>query len=702
MKSFALILISLLLTACGGGPADPDKTTQTTVIKATTTTAIKTTTTTEIKTTTTTAIKTTTTTNATTTTTKSTPTTTINSIAKATRINLQGTATIGSPLVNADVNVYNSKGVQCGNGKTDANGRFLILAECTFPILLTADTPESSGKILYSTVPTVTASDQAVIVNISPFTTTLFYIINGSLPPVGTVLSATKISATRLDAAQKKFNELLQPIFTKLNLLEVPDYMAGNIVIGQDQDALLDQISFDFEMITTLNQNIINIKFASENRVIALLIDAKDPSLLRIDSGLGITPDMFDETRLRKAKDVIPQIAAVINGKKSSELVSDYDTCYLHNGSLNKMQIFDAKMPLLNIDPIATNFKLHRFNTKVNFDNTTDENINTEQGDLAYISFDFVSPRGTMVRTYTWMVNGAKLVKNGCNTSSTTWKILGNQRDIYISTAPYALHKITYKSSFTQPQETMGTGIELVINETNTPFEYAQLVGPGLPADGVIYVKTDNSYLVANINIVKIRTSANLNVLTPIFDTVIDTQSSLLSDVSIKTILDSFYGNTYIIRLYKKFGDLYPTETIEDILSKRPQFNSEITPINYPTLDVNLDNLVSALQIPNSVTSNWSLPNDFRGYPLESYKIGFQRNKCIDARIWPKCTKRSTQSNEYFFSSEFLARSSRTIDLISAPITLEGSRTIEARLRLFVLDNLNRPLEVSVGMNYAQ
>ncbi len=187
--------------------------------------------------------------------------------------------------------------------------------------------------------------------------------------------------------------------------------------------------------------------------------------------------------------------------------------------------------------------------------------------------------------------------------------------------------------------------------------------------------------------------------MTKIFDSVVDTRSILLNDQQIAGIPDAFYGNKYTVRVFENYEDLYPVFTLDDVLPKRPQLNSEMKPANYPSLDVNLDKLVSALQSPESVTANWSLPKDSRGLYLDSHRIGFQRKNCIDASKWPKCSKRSEQFNEFFFSSQFVPSGVTTAS--PTPVAPRVGKTVLSGMRLFVLDKSHRPMEVSILMNYA-
>ena len=656
--------------------------------------------------------------------TKNTPTVQSQFKPTTTEVNatFSGTSATGAPVPDTPVFAYNAKGVQCAKGKTGSDGKFTITGKCVFPVLLAADTPDFQGRSLFAIVPTISTDGEVVPVNITPMTTALAYIVNNGMPSLGGVLSSTVITKDRLNSAQLKLRSILQPIFNNLAIDTSPDFQSGQIVVGKDQDILMDQVTIFFESIPSTGANVLRLTFPSENRPITIVQDSKDPESLRVDSGLGILPKDVDVNRMASAKNVVAELSELINGKSVSDLSGLFDTCYLHNGSTDKQDfsmIFDATMPWGSGMPTATNFRLIRYNTKIDFNNTSEENLNTGGGELVYISFDYKTPRGALSRTHTWMVRGTQNMSDGCVSSGNTWKLAGNQRASYIRTSAYAVHKIDYNGSFSGRKDSYGSGVELFVEDPNTKFVYAQLSGPGLPSNGVVFLKTDGAFLVADTTPLAIRKAAinfkpsvkcdmNCYINTPkialseIFDTVDDTRSVLMNDTEIKSIKDSFFGNVYTVRLFKKYDDLFPSMTIEDLLPKRPQLSSEMKPVNYPSLGVNLDTLVVGLQQLSSIAINWSLPTDARGLPLESLEVGFQRKNCQnETRNWPLCSKRSTQTNELFFTGTYIDKGETSIHLTPNRPVPSGTKTFESRLRVRVIDTLNRPLEVSVGMNYA-
>jgi hypothetical protein len=642
-----------------------------------------------------------------------------NPLKTAANATFSGTIAFVGTLPLNPITVYDKSGKQCGTGTSNASGDFSIAAKCIFPVLLSADTPELQGKVLFSVVPTISQDSENVRINITPFTSALVSLVNNGLPTSSTPLDAVKASKQNVDIAHDKLRQLLKPMFIALSMPDSPDFQAGVIEQGKGQDALLDQLKITFERIPSTNQNVLKLTLASENRPITLVQDTKDPASIRVDAGLGITPDTVDPIKLANSKEAVNQISKLLNNNSSADIESKIDQCYLHNGfditKYTKETLFNARMPWEGISPVATNIRLLRYNTRVNFENTTEENANTGTGDLAYISFDYRTPRGALDRAYTWVVKGSQIMKDGCFTTGDSWRIVGNQRNIYVQSSTYALHKIEFNSTFSGRTDTYGSGLEFVLGDNDINYVYALITGPGLPADGVTYIKTDGSYLVSSSSPLSIRQAVsasmrsktiddiNLNPrlhLKSIFDTVTDTRSVLLSDSDIYRIQDTFYGNTYIVRLYSRYDDLYPSVTIEDILPKKPQLDSDMIPAAYPSVSVNLDQLITALQVPGPVQINWSLPKDSRNLPLQSYMVGFQRKNCADENKWPNCNKRSDQINEYMLSKTFMNKDTISTPLvIDKPVTL-GAKTFQGSTRVFVIDTLNRPLEVSIGMTY--
>lgn len=631
----------------------------------------------------------------------------------------QGTAATGAALSLIPVIAYDAKGETCGKGTTAENGTFSFTGKCIFPVLLAADTPELQGKRIFSVIPTIDEDGQKVAINLTPLTTALVYITNNGSPVIGGKLSPTSYSQVRIDSAQTKLKELLQPLMKALNIESNQNFQNGQITIGQGQDILLDQLTVSFETISSTKQNILRVNLTTENRPITIVQDSNDPASLRIDLGLGMTPSAVDPDRLAKAQSIIKDLGLMINGKTMPQLNESLDVCFLHNGSKNKVSaLFDADMPWGDVTPVAKNLRLIRFNTRTNFDNNTEENLNDGEGDLAFVSFDFVTPRGALTRTYTWLARNDQTIRD-CSSKGSPWKIIGNQRPVYIRTSAYAIHKIDYNSAFAGRIDTFGSGIETFIDSGTSDYSYALVSGPGLPKDGVVYLKTDGSYLVAKTSPLDIR-KAYVTLkgtekcdlaclldnpkesLARIFDTVVDTKSALIPDSDIRLIQDSFFGNSYIIRLFKKYDDLFPSLTVEEVLPKRPQLSTEMKAINYPSLGVNLDNLVTSLQLATPVQINWSLPLDSRGLPLESFRSGFYRLNCSDKTKWPNCTKRSQQTNEFWFSDTYIDKGLMSISMTPDQAIPTETKTVESRVRLKVLDTLNRPLEVSVGMTYSR
>ena len=603
----------------------------------------------------------------------------------ATSATFTGTISNGLSAANTPVTAYDAKGLKCASGTSDAAGRYTMTGKCIFPVMLAANTPDLLGAALFNAIPTISAENERVSANITTLTTASLYITNGTFPVLGTGLNSSAITKERQDSSQAKLLQILKPVFDKLSIEAPASLLSGEIQSGSGIDSLMGQLSINYEQISSLGQKILRIYLPSENRPITIVLDSKNPDSMRVDLGLGISPESIDLNRINKSRDSSLTLSSLINEKGYEEIEGIIDNCFRHNGmpkAYGKNAIFDSQAPWGDTKPKAKSFKLVRYNTNVNFDNSTEENINSAQGDLAYFSFDYIKSRGASTRTYLWAVRGNFVFKDGCSSSGPDWRILGNQRDVYIRPASYAVHKIKYNSGFGGRVDEYGKGLRFVIGASSSAYTHALISGPGLPSDGVTFMSIDGAFLLSSNNPTAVRKAALLAMNTPIksnepdgedtfcdaqclkanpkshmpkiFDAVEDTQSVILTDQTVASIPDSFYGNTYTFRLYSNYDDLNPAKTFEAQLPKKPHFSSEIKPINYPSLDVNIDSLVSSIENPNFVTANWSLPDDYRGSTLQGFQIGFERRSCTNILKWPSCSKRSDQFNEYMFSSKYL------------------------------------------------
>ena len=616
-------------------------------------------------------------------------------------VSLAGTVATGAVLPGTPITIYDSAGKTCGQTTSNDAGTFTVSAKCAFPVLVVADTPDLEGKALYTVIPSIQSDGQQVSANITPITTVISQLVIGSIPRFGSALSKYKVTATALADADAKVHEVLDPLMAGSPR---QDFLGGKIVVGQGQDLLMDSLTITYQSIPTTSQNLFQFQLSTEHRPIVLAHNTKQPiSTAYVDDGLGVATGLVDLTRLQKGQAAFLDIKASLEQSSYLQLAQKADsTCFKHNGLSSVSSIFDAPADwLLSPSTRIFNVQLINFNTYTNFENETEERLNNGPADIALISFDFLNGRGLKQRAYTWAINGSQVV-NGCSSTGTGWRLLGNQRQVSLQTRTYALHKIMYNSSFAGRTDQYGTGTEHFISDDNSSLKYAYAIvsGPGLPDNGAIFVKLDGDYLKFKGSINSIRTAIKDST---IYDQVEDTKSVLMTDAQIANITDALYSpqNKYVVRFFTTFKDLYPSLTLVDYLPKRPYVNTELKVEYFQSIGVNLDALVTSLQTQTPVTVNWSIPTDFRGRSMLPHYVRFMRKNCRDEKSWPGCSARSQQINEYGLGGRWLESPEVTSSTLTPPsLPPTGSKTFESHVRMDVLDSLNRPLEVSVGMSY--
>lgn len=623
--------------------------------------------------------------------------------AAGANVAIQGTVATGSPLPGTPVTVYDSAGKVCSTSTAGSTGQYSISAKCAFPVLVVADTPELEGKSLYTIIPTITSDGQQVNANLTPITSVLAQLVLGAIPKPGTLLSRTLATSANLDAANAKIHEVLDPL-TELMGSPAQDFLGGAIKVGEGQDLLMDALTITYENVPSTSQNRFYFQLMSEHRPIVLVHNTKQSiATAYVDEGLGVATNLVQKAPLVRGQAAINQLRDKFENLDFQNAFASKDAgCFLHNGSGNFTSLFEVP-PGWSVasGTRMTNVRLVNFNTFTNFTNQTEERTNTGPADLAYISFDHLNAYGMKQRAYLWVVKGTQVV-NGCSTTGNDWRILGNQRPVYVRTNTYALHRIQYNSSFAGRTDQYGTGTEHFIDDSGTPqqYAYALVSGPGLPANGQIFVKLNDNYLRYKGTIQNIRSAAGDNV---IFDQVEDTRSVLMKDTDISKITDALYSpqNKYTIRFYSQFADLDPSLTLTDVLPKRPYLNTELPVDYFHSVGVNLDALVTALQKGTQVTVNWDLRQDLRGRQMVPYYVQFMRKTCVNPKQWPSCSQRSQQFNEYAFDGAYFNDPS-IVSAVLAPLTLPLStgKTFESNVRVELIDSLNRPIEVIVGMTY--
>lgn len=317
------------------------------------------------------------------------------------------------------------------------------------------------------------------------------------------------------------------------------------------------------------------------------------------------------------------------------------------------------------------------------------------------------------------MIRGTKSLANCFAGTPSRWTILGNQRPVSIKTRTMAVRETSFGSALTElsRKDSIGTGTEHLISTRLSPQDYvlATVEGPGLPLDGVVYFKYNNVFLYTPTSLKEIQkqatnalTNNNLTWLGAVINTVKDTFMYNMNDLAVKKISDAFYDhvqNAYTYRFYKRYHDTFPSLTLVDTLPKRPYLTTELSHSYFPTISVNKDNLVKALQLLEPVQFNWQLPLDTRSVPMVPESSFFMRLNRVDPKKWPNCTQRIDQYNEYALSYTTYPFSSpiRTDDiLVPEPFPAPGLLTNRGFSRLIARDSLNRPIESRIGVDFSR
>lgn len=609
---------------------------------------------------------------------------------------VSGSVATTKALAGTTVTMYGSDGRACATSTSDAAGEYNVQGPCKGPVLVSADTPEQTGKEVYALVPASGART-----NLNPFTVAAAQLVLGASPSIGAPLNANLVTSDRVTSANGKLNALLQPIATKMGLGTI-DLVSG---AAPGSVNLLEIASVTSEVIPSTSKQLIRVQLASEHRPVVISRDTRqDLSTAAVDPGLGLAVDLVDQARLQSARDVLADLRATFEGASVEQIGARLDACYRHNGSGALRELYDMPDPF-DVSPATrvTNVRLQRFNVYTDFGNETQEQVNNGGASLAHVSWDFIDARGMPQRAFSWLIKGSQSV-NGCASTGAGWRVLGNQRPLYLRSSTYALHKVLYNSAFAGRTDTYGSGGEFFVGGPGgDAYAYAHISGPGLNANGVILYRHDGAYLRYNGTVNAIRSAAVAGNLKPVYDAIEDSRAFVMTDAQVREVTDGFYAlqNRYVVRLFAQPQDLFPALTLVDILPKRPYLPSEAKDSAFPSVAVNLDALVTALQTSAGVTVNWSRPTDVRGQPLVAQSVSFMRKNCVDATKWPGCSARSAQVNEYSLGQRWLFDLNQSsIEVTSPRLPPSGSKTFESHIRVHVLDSLARPLEVSVGMTY--
>lgn len=624
----------------------------------------------------------------------------------------------------AKVTAYSTTGASCGAATADDAGKYKISAKCTFPVVLAADVPDANdasgeattgeGRKLFAAIPVIMTKNEAFEANLSPVSRAVTLLAAGRVPEPGTTTPATVLTLERQAKAVEKVKTIVEVIARKLGYSSI-DLLKGSTADGEALGDVLRMAPMSFERIDSTKQTVIRFHVVTEHRPVALVYtDGKSIDEAFVDTGLGIDTEAVDEPRLKAGLATVNALKAEV-GAGGWPVDAMLDNCFLHNGGTRVDSLFDSVGGFVtDASGGVDNVKVLRLNTYVDQDNETLEKRNDGGATLAFISFDFRNTMGLKQRAYTWAINGSQVV-NGCNSDGgPAWRILGNQRKAYGKVTTYAMHSTLYSQAFGSRADSYGTGIELnaAPNEAGA-FTHLLISGPGIPGDdGVVFIYIDGGFLYSTNTLLTIRQLAakpgatDQSVLDAIAPKVRDTKSILFpSDSAVREVTDAFYDrqNTYTVRLFRQYGDLFPSVTYQEILPKRPYLASELKPDLFHSVGVNIDRLVQSLQVGDNVDVNWSIPNDLRGVKMKPRRAWISRLNCVEPKTWPTCKLRTAQFNEWSVSpAYFYDPLQGTATLSPWAIALPGALTFKGIVRVELVDSLNRPLETSVGMDYTR
>lgn len=624
----------------------------------------------------------------------------------------------------AKVTAYSTAGVACGSATADESGKYKVTGKCTFPVVLAADVPDANdtsgeatsgeGRKLFASLPVIMNKNEAFEANLSQASRAVTLLAAGKVPEPGTTTPATVLTVERQAKAVEKVKSIAEVIATKLGYSSI-DLLKGSTKDGEALGDVLRMAPMSFERIESTKQTVIRFHVVTEHRPIALVYtDGKSIEEAVVDTGLGMSTEEIVGSRLKDGLATANELKAEI-GSGAWPIDALTDACFLHNGGTSIRWLLDAAEGFPSQpNASAENVKLLRLNTYVDQDNETLEKRNAGPATLAYVSFDFKNSMGLKQRAYSWAIKGSQDV-NGCFSEGPSgWRILGNQRKAYSKVTTYATHATLYNQAFGSRTDNYGTGVELNASYPTEAGKFTHLLisGPGLPTDGVVFIYVDGGFLYSTNTLLSIRSTATKpgattdDILAAILPKVKDTKSMLFAtDATVKKVTDAYYDrqNTYTVRLFRDYADLFPSVIYQDILPKRPYLVSELKPDMFHSVGVNIDRLVQSLQVGEGVDVNWSLPNDLRGVKLKPRRVWISRLNCLEAKTWPGCTKRSAQFNEWSVSPEYFSDPLKGgTTLTPWAIAVPGALTFKGIVRVELVDSLNRPLETSIGMDYTR
>lgn len=660
----------------------------------------------------------------------------------ASNFTVGGSIASDKPYGGAVVNAYDAVGKLCSTTMADSKtAAYSLAGKCLFPIVISADLPDGNdvlplpsgvkgeGRQWYVTIPEILKDGQSFTADVTPITTAATVLALGRLPTVTLPNTKSALTVQRLADGYAKIAEALQPF------LLATGATAGDLTAAPQAGSPLAKLLLLVRPLTvridSTKQTIVKFQSATEHRPIVLVLTDGNPvTAAYIDSGLGMKVDDVSKDELKAGLTLLPELQEAMNTFAASPTSILDRACFLHNGLSTPEAIYDLPPTWTLGGSVVENPRILRINTYTNLSNETLEERNPGAAKLAFISFDFRDMRGLKRRGYTWLVKGDQKLHSGCSSAGPAWRVLGNQRPVYIRTWTYALHDVSFGNQFSNRQDTRGVGTEHFVGLPDGEggrFTHVLVSGPGIPGDGKVFVNFTKSghYLFSTMTLLGLRVAGNVindpkssdtvraATLTNILNAVQDTRAILIPDADIKNeITDSFFDeqNTYTYRFFSDYADLAPSLTLQDVLPKRPYLLTEVPFDYFSSVGVNMDSLVRGLQSPEDITVNWNLPSDIRAKSMTPLAVFLQRISCKDSKVWPKCLKREQYIPEYDIDVRYPGATAQSVILRAPPppvLFIESQPSVpqptfmrQAKARVKVLDSLNRQIETAWSIDY--
>lgn len=628
---------------------------------------------------------------------------------------VDGTVATGAFAAGVKVQAFDSKGGKCGETFTDDHGAFHLDSTCAGTLLLVSEAGKREGEALYSVA---TGTSAKAKTNITSLTSLVVALAVGDHPRVALRegFNDALLADANIAAAQSRLRGMLAPALAAFSA-DNADFLSTPLVQGAGMDALMDQADFSVDVDPDVQQYSIWARLPSLQKPIVLRNRlAAKPDAAWFDEAYGKLPSAVSPEQVAKTGTALQEISSWFTQFAANPTQPGaIDGCFRHDGTITPYVLFlrgaDGKLA-------TTNLRLLRYNTHGNFADEDFDTPNAGAGTLAYISVDQTDALGRKVRYYTWLIKGSQMV-DGCASSGTDWRILGNQHRVNVQPISYAQYRIEYGHTLNNRVDEQGTGLEFYVTRA-FDFSHVQINGPGLPANGIVLVNKDGAFVRYNGTLISLRTASDMN---QVQDSVMKplTRAIALSDEDIAPtskspllgITEALFDehNTYTFRLFRNKDDRAPELVYTQVLEKRPYLSTELGMSYFPVLAVHLDQITGALVRFEPVTLAWNPAKDLLGNDFELSAVWLSRfatwkhqvcepppaGSAPDAK--PACSDKTDPVDDYVLPGSFRNLLGSGLSQVSTQ-GLSANGTLDKGYAHFeVLDSYRRPVRTVVGVN---